>query len=120
MTTPSNNDAAASPGARPIRLMEIMGGLRIAAVFVAVAALVRVGAADGALALPNQHDSVKFAAIGDTGTGDRPQYDVGSQMALWHQRFAFDLVIMLGDNVYGRQRPADFVAKFERPYKALL
>ena len=27
---------------------------------------------------------------------------------------------MLGDNLYGSQRPADFVAKFERPYKPLL
>ncbi len=27
---------------------------------------------------------------------------------------------MLGDNMYGSQRPADFVKKFERPYKPLL
>jgi predicted MPP superfamily phosphohydrolase len=27
---------------------------------------------------------------------------------------------MLGDNLYGRQEPADFVQKFERPYKRLL
>jgi 3',5'-cyclic AMP phosphodiesterase CpdA len=30
------------------------------------------------------------------------------------------MVIMLGDNMYGSQRSADFVQKFERPYKALL
>jgi predicted MPP superfamily phosphohydrolase len=30
------------------------------------------------------------------------------------------MVIMLGDNLYGSQRPADFVQKFERPYKPLL
>ena len=34
--------------------------------------------------------------------------------------FPFDLVIMLGDNMYGSQRPADFVRKFEQPYTPLL
>jgi 3',5'-cyclic AMP phosphodiesterase CpdA len=32
----------------------------------------------------------------------------------------FDFVIMLGDNLYGRERPHDYERKFERPYKALL
>jgi len=73
-----------------------------------------------ASALPNRPGSLKFAAIGDNGTGDQPQYDVASQMAQWHRRFAFDMVIMLGDNLYGSQRPADFIVKFERPYKPLL
>jgi len=36
------------------------------------------------------------------------------------KQFAFDFAIMLGDNLYGSQRPADFVAKFERPYRPLL
>jgi 3',5'-cyclic AMP phosphodiesterase CpdA len=37
-----------------------------------------------------------------------------------HGTFPFDLVIMLGDNMYGGQRPADFVRKFEQPYAPLL
>jgi 3',5'-cyclic AMP phosphodiesterase CpdA len=41
-------------------------------------------------------------------------------MEVWHRRFAFDMVITLGDNIYGSQRPTDFVLKFERPYKPLL
>lgn len=72
------------------------------------------------LTLPNLTDSVKFAAMGDNGTGDRPEYDTANQMAAWHDRFPFDFVIMLGDNMYGSQKPADFVQKFERPYKPLL
>jgi 3',5'-cyclic AMP phosphodiesterase CpdA len=72
------------------------------------------------LTLPNRPDSLKFAAIGDNGTGDTPQYEVGEMMARVHEKFAFDLVIMLGDNMYGSQRPSDFVQKFERPYAALL
>jgi hypothetical protein len=72
------------------------------------------------LSVPNRPGSLKFAAIGDNGTGEQPEYDVANQMDLWHQRFPFDMVIMLGDNLYGSQGPADFVQKFERPYKPLL
>jgi hypothetical protein len=71
-------------------------------------------------ALPNRSQSVKFAAIGDNGTGDTAQYDVARQMSDAHSRFAFDLVIMLGDNMYGGQKLSDFVTKFERPYAPLL
>jgi len=70
--------------------------------------------------LPNRPDSVKFSAIGDNGTGDRPQYEIADQMTKLQSTFPFDLVIMLGDNMYGGQRPADFVKKFEEPYKTLL
>src|SRR5262249_18374535 len=70
--------------------------------------------------LPNVESSVKFAVIGDNGTGERPEYDVGAQMARARQSFAFDTVLMLGDNMYGSQEPADFVRKFEQPYKTLL
>jgi predicted MPP superfamily phosphohydrolase len=72
------------------------------------------------LSLPNRSDSLKFAAIGDNGTGERAEYDVASEMDRWRQRFPFDMVIMLGDNIYGSQRRADFVQKFERPFKPLL
>jgi 3',5'-cyclic AMP phosphodiesterase CpdA len=64
--------------------------------------------------------SVTFAVIGDSGTGDRMQYELAQQMAAVQARRPFDLVIMLGDNIYGRQEPGDFVQKFERPYKPLL
>jgi predicted MPP superfamily phosphohydrolase len=70
--------------------------------------------------LANSPGSVKFAVIGDNGTGERPEYEVAQQMAASHARFAFDTVIMLGDNMYGSQKPQDFVDKFEQPYKALL
>jgi hypothetical protein len=72
------------------------------------------------LTLPNRPDSVRFVAIGDNGTGDRAEYEIASQMAAWRGRFPFEFVIMLGDNLYGSQKPADFVRKFEQPYKPLL
>jgi hypothetical protein len=64
--------------------------------------------------------SLKFAVIGDNGTGDRPQYEVSAQMVKARATFPFELVLMAGDNMYGRQEPQDFVTKFERPYAALL
>ena len=70
--------------------------------------------------LPNRANSVRLAVLGDNGTGDRPQYEVAGQMRLARDTFAFDTVLMLGDNLYGRQEPQDFVAKFERPYAPLL
>jgi 3',5'-cyclic AMP phosphodiesterase CpdA len=89
-----------------------------AALLLLVAAGLWAGAQD--LALPNRPASLKFAAIGDNGTGEQPEYDVANEMERWHRRFPFDMVIMLGDNLYGSQRPVDFVQKFERPYKSLL
>jgi predicted phosphodiesterase len=65
-------------------------------------------------------DSVRFAVIGDTGTGDRSQMEVAQQMVASRQRFPFEFVIMLGDNIYGSQEPQDFVQKFEQPYRPLL
>lgn len=70
--------------------------------------------------LPNEADSLKFAVMGDNGTGDRPEYETAAEMEKMHEQFAFPLVLMVGDNLYGSERPQDFVKKFEAPYKALL
>ncbi|HEY6127388.1 MAG TPA: metallophosphoesterase [Candidatus Acidoferrum sp.] len=69
---------------------------------------------------PLKDNSVKFAAIGDMGTGDGPQYQVAQRMSSMHREFPFDFVITLGDNIYGGSSPKDFERKFEKPYKALL
>ena len=83
-----------------------------------IAALWSVTAQD--ITLPNAPNSVKFGVIGDSGSGDREQYDVANQMARFHAKFPFDQVIMLGDNIYGGQSAQDLVKKFSQPYKALL
>lgn len=64
--------------------------------------------------------AVLFAVIGDNGTGDQDQYDVAAQMAVSRREFPFELVLMVGDNMYGRQRVEDFRDKFEMPYKPIL
>jgi hypothetical protein len=70
--------------------------------------------------LPNPHDSLKFGVLGDFGTGDRGQIEMAAEMARVHQRFPYELVVTVGDNIYGSERPQDFSRKFEVPYKPLL
>ena len=70
--------------------------------------------------LPNKPNTLHFAVIGDNGNGEREEYVIGEQLAAWHARFPFPIVVMMGDNIYGSDRPQDFVRKFEAPYKALL
>jgi hypothetical protein len=73
-----------------------------------------------ALPLPNRPDSLKFAVIGDNGTGDKPEYTLAAEMTAAHGVFPFTMVVMVGDNLYGSERPQDFQRKFEQPYKPLL
>jgi predicted MPP superfamily phosphohydrolase len=69
---------------------------------------------------PAESEPLRFAVIGDNGTGDSEQYDIGRQMAAHYARFPFDMVLMLGDNLYSRPSPQEFSKAFERPYKPLL
>jgi hypothetical protein len=87
---------------------------------VVVAGCWLAGPAAQELTLPLKPDSVRFGVIGDNGTGETPEYEVGQQLAAYHQKFPFTFVIMMGDNLYGSERPQDFVKKFEAPYKLLL
>jgi predicted MPP superfamily phosphohydrolase len=72
------------------------------------------------LTLPLKEGSVRFAAIGDTGTGSSKQRDVGQMMARYHAAFPFGFVLMMGDNMYGGEDPSDYEKKFAAPYKSLL
>src|SRR5712675_2467219 len=67
--------------------------------------------------LPLKEGSVRWAVIGDNGTGDRPQFDVAEQMQRYWSKVRFDFVTMDGDNIYGGHTPRDFKQKFEDPYK---
>ena len=69
---------------------------------------------------PVAKDSVKFLVVGDSGTGDRAQNEVAAQMWRSHATFPYEFAIMLGDNLYGSERPQDYARKFELPFKALL
>lgn len=70
--------------------------------------------------LPQEQKSVRFAVIGDGGTGGSEQYQVAQEMEKCREETAFDFVLMLGDNIYGGKSARDFERKFELPYKPLL
>ncbi len=76
--------------------------------------------AEPAVALPNKKESLKLGVLGDFGTGASPQYELAEQMAKLHGRFNYEVVVLVGDNLYGSERPQDFQKKFEIPYKPLL
>lgn len=71
------------------------------------------GGAD--VAFPLQANSVRFAAIGDMGTGDHFQSDVARQMVESHAAFPFEFAITLGDNIYTGSAASDFDDDFACP-----
>lgn len=84
----------------------------------ALIATAPAGAQD--ITLPLKSGSVRFAMIGDNGTGEPPQYEMAQMMIKCHDKFPYEFVLMLGDNLYGGSAPRDYAKKFEEPYKALL
>jgi hypothetical protein len=70
--------------------------------------------------LPNREGSLKFLVIGDFGTGQKPQYELGAVMAKFVQTFPAQLALTVGDNIYGSERPQEFKRRFEDPYRAVL
>jgi hypothetical protein len=72
------------------------------------------------LTLPLKEGSVRFMVVGDTGTGTPKQQQLADVMVQYRQAFPFEFALMMGDNLYGGETPADFKAKFEDIYKVLL
>ena len=72
------------------------------------------------LALPLKEGSLRFAAIGDTGTGTDQQQQVADMMVRYRTIFPFEFVLMMGDNLYGSEKATDFEKKFSDVYKTLL
>lgn len=117
-TPPTGQPGAAAPAAPP--------GQTAPATQSGASAGAGAGAGGGAAAgrvdlkLPLRPGSLRLLVIGDSGTGGRAQQEVANQIVAYRQAFPFDFALMLGDNMYGRQRPQDYVRKFEIPYKPLL
>jgi hypothetical protein len=80
----------------------------------------RVTATPFKLSLPNRKDSIKFLIIGDTGTGTEKQHDLADIMLRSRAAFPYEFVLMMGDNMYGGEKPADFKNKFEDVYRPIL
>jgi 3',5'-cyclic AMP phosphodiesterase CpdA len=91
----------------------------------AIVALALAAASFGALAAqdvapPAAAGDLKFAIIGDSGTGDDAQYEIATQMIAARAKFPYEFVLMLGDNLYYGSGQKDYQKKFELPYKPLL
>jgi 3',5'-cyclic AMP phosphodiesterase CpdA len=89
-------------------------------VVLAIAVTLCAGTAAQQVTLPKQPNSLKFAVIGDSGTGDSNQYRLAKQLVAFRSQFPYEFVLMLGDNTYGGESAADFQKRFEIPYKPLL
>lgn len=60
----------------------------------------------------------RFAAVGDTGTGNRRQLDLAATMfRFWETTARFNTLLFLGDNVYPSGNPAEFEKKLYTPYR---
>jgi predicted phosphodiesterase len=72
------------------------------------------------ISLPRKDGSVRFAIIGDTGTGSKKQHQLGDILLGANASYPFDFVLLLGDNLYGGEAPNDYKSKFADVYRQLL
>jgi hypothetical protein len=72
------------------------------------------------LTLPVKDGSVRFMVVGDTGTGTAQQKELANMMLRYRSVFPFEFALLMGDNMYGGEKAADFKKKFEDMYKPLL
>lgn len=63
---------------------------------------------------------MRFASVGDTGTGTQSQYAVARAMAQHHLSHPYSTVLLAGDNIYNNGEIEKIEAVFERPYQPLL
>ncbi len=63
---------------------------------------------------------LRFAVVGDSGTGDEVQYSIARRMCRWRDKHPYDLVVTTGDNVYPNGEPHRFDDAFFEPFSCLL
>lgn len=63
--------------------------------------------------------TLKFAVIGDSGTGGNHQKLIAGQMLAFHRNHSWKFILMLGDNVYEDGDPKHFDKKFKDIYRKL-
>jgi hypothetical protein len=90
-------------------------------------AIISIGAISaGALIKPSSifcspvKDKIRFAIIGDWGTGDHDESGTARQMFTAHQRTPFEFIIAAGDNIYPNGSGRYFGKNFEQPFADLI
>lgn len=63
---------------------------------------------------------LRFVAVGDVGTGKRPQFKVAQAMMAYCKQYPFSLVWLVGDNIYNSGDIHRVKNVFEKPYNDLL
>jgi predicted phosphodiesterase len=71
-------------------------------------------------ASPGPPEPLRFAVIGDWGSGWPSQHAVADRMCAWREERPFDLVMTTGDNIYPDGSQQHFQRKFFTPYDCLL
>lgn len=104
------------PSARGISRRDLLRGF---ATVGAVAAISKLGFA-GEPTAPTGPAPVRFAMIGDWGSGDGGEAAVAERMAATHAGTPFDMVVTAGDNIYPNGSGENFGSHFERPFEALI
>ena len=61
----------------------------------------------------------RFAALGDSGTGKKPQIELAEKMVEIQDKTKFSMLMFLGDNLYENGSPKAIEKKFLKPYGAL-
>lgn len=72
------------------------------------------------LAASPAKNGLRFAVIGDWGTGDRDGIGIAEQMFATHRRGALDLIIAAGDNVYPNGSGRYFTKAIEQPFAGVI
>lgn len=65
-------------------------------------------------------NKLRFAVLGDWGTGCEDQAGLANQMIAAHRQSAYDFVLAAGDNIYPNGSGRYFTKKFEQPFAGLL
>src|SRR5262245_56313381 len=66
------------------------------------------------------NDKLRFAVIGDWGTGGGDEAGIAQRMFASHQSSPLDFVISAGDNIYPNGSGRYFGKHFEQPFANLL
>ena len=72
------------------------------------------------LAVQEVKSKIRFAIMGDWGTGDHHEHGVAAQMLNSHQASPLDFVVSAGDNIYPNGNPSYFKRNFEEPFGKIL
>src|SRR4051812_29404922 len=63
---------------------------------------------------------VRFALLGDWGSGDEAEMSIAERMLASHVERPFDLIVGAGDNIYPNGSADKFAPNFERPFAELI